>query len=209
MKNSATSNLLEINACLCFTLSFFFNILLIWLIWKKTTKEMKSYSFILLQICVIDLWLATVNVFVQPAVYYIAMSSNAVQFIYRYLVLCRDTPVSATKYFCMLGVAGWLTSILAASFGLQCFLDSKNIYIWSAIIKQKTNIDGSHLTCMEKSDSLMHFLNAIFITLFTAICYAIILVCGFKIRNLVKQHKNSKKAENDIQMTLTLILQVL
>uniref|UniRef100_A0A915DPZ7 G-protein coupled receptors family 1 profile domain-containing protein n=1 Tax=Ditylenchus dipsaci TaxID=166011 RepID=A0A915DPZ7_9BILA len=111
----------QVNAYLCFSLAFFFNILLIWLIWKKTTKEMKNYSFILLQTCVIDLCLTFLSAFVQPVYlfidtylifyqnglardisspigllffatyifnYYIAMSANAVQFLYRYLVIC-------------------------------------------------------------------------------------------------------------------------
>uniref|UniRef100_A0A915EH27 G-protein coupled receptors family 1 profile domain-containing protein n=1 Tax=Ditylenchus dipsaci TaxID=166011 RepID=A0A915EH27_9BILA len=126
-----TSILQEINAYLCFCLALFFNILLVWLIWKKTTKEMKHYSLILLQTCVIDLCLTSVSVFVQPAMLYIdsylifyqnglarainepfdmllfpiwlfsnyiAISSNAVQFFYRYLAICRYKNIlSASK----------------------------------------------------------------------------------------------------------------
>uniref|UniRef100_A0A915EB77 Uncharacterized protein n=1 Tax=Ditylenchus dipsaci TaxID=166011 RepID=A0A915EB77_9BILA len=61
----------EINAYLSCSLAFFFNLLLVCLIWKKTTKEMKTYSFILLQTCVIDLWLVSVIAFVQPVGYFI------------------------------------------------------------------------------------------------------------------------------------------
>uniref|UniRef100_A0A915E8P6 Uncharacterized protein n=1 Tax=Ditylenchus dipsaci TaxID=166011 RepID=A0A915E8P6_9BILA len=52
-------------------LALFLNILLIWLIWKKTTKELKEYSLILLQTCVIDICLTFVNAFVQPVMLFI------------------------------------------------------------------------------------------------------------------------------------------
>uniref|UniRef100_A0A915DBF8 G-protein coupled receptors family 1 profile domain-containing protein n=1 Tax=Ditylenchus dipsaci TaxID=166011 RepID=A0A915DBF8_9BILA len=66
----------EFNAYLCFSLSFFLNILLMWLISKKSTKEMKQYSLIILQTCIIDLCLASVGALIQPVDYFILLKNS-------------------------------------------------------------------------------------------------------------------------------------
>uniref|UniRef100_A0A915DQ31 G-protein coupled receptors family 1 profile domain-containing protein n=1 Tax=Ditylenchus dipsaci TaxID=166011 RepID=A0A915DQ31_9BILA len=59
---------------LCFVLGVMLNFLLIWLIIKKTHGEMKAYSKILLQTCVLDLYTLTMAVVVQPI--YIMLEGN-------------------------------------------------------------------------------------------------------------------------------------
>ncbi|KAL3075236.1 hypothetical protein niasHS_014965 [Heterodera schachtii] len=54
------------NAFVCLLLGFCFNSVLIWLLLFRSTKEMRSYSRILLQTAVVDLLLSLANALVQP-----------------------------------------------------------------------------------------------------------------------------------------------
>jgi hypothetical protein len=56
----------EINSKLSLIIGGFMNILLIWLVCKRTPKEMRIYSKILLQVCFSDLANLIVNDLVQP-----------------------------------------------------------------------------------------------------------------------------------------------
>uniref|UniRef100_A0A915E9N2 Uncharacterized protein n=1 Tax=Ditylenchus dipsaci TaxID=166011 RepID=A0A915E9N2_9BILA len=89
----------------------------------------------------------------------------------------------------MLGVACLFTLILAVCYCLSCYPNPLESYTWSPQIKQITDIDSSHISCIEKLGSVLHLFNTIYSILFEA--------------------QALKKAENDIQMTLILILQAI
>uniref|UniRef100_A0A915DEP3 G-protein coupled receptors family 1 profile domain-containing protein n=1 Tax=Ditylenchus dipsaci TaxID=166011 RepID=A0A915DEP3_9BILA len=137
------------------------------------------------------------------------MCSNSVQFIYRYLAICRDTHVSAIKYFGMLGIAGLFTLYLATFAAFSCYQSSLDLDAQSLNIKRNIEVEGIHITCIIRSDLLLQLLHSVNILLFTIVCYSFIFICGFKIRKLIKQHSKSRKTENDRQMTLMLILQAI
>uniref|UniRef100_A0A915CWM1 G-protein coupled receptors family 1 profile domain-containing protein n=1 Tax=Ditylenchus dipsaci TaxID=166011 RepID=A0A915CWM1_9BILA len=112
----------KVNAGVSFILGVLLNLIFIWLILKKSAKEMKTYKKVLLQTAVFDMILVSVNSAVIPVIYVesgvtiilqygffsypdnsgnmnIYLMSNAistfsqwalpVQFIHRYLIVCR------------------------------------------------------------------------------------------------------------------------
>ncbi|KAI1706122.1 serpentine type 7TM GPCR chemoreceptor str domain-containing protein [Ditylenchus destructor] len=128
----------EVNCWLCAILGIFFNSLLIWMIVYRSVAEIRPYSRILLQTCVIDIYTVVTMIVVQPVFaivsgwnvmhengiarhlplpynvilmllwifgYYFSIISNALQFFYRYLVLCREMKISPLHYLLMLLIA--------------------------------------------------------------------------------------------------------
>jgi hypothetical protein len=119
---SIVRRLHRLNSLSCTILGTVLNLLLIWLIQKRTVKEMRVYSRILLQTCIADLVFLAVNELTQPIFiidgaeaigllngplgrastpwnfagftlwlfnFYFSIFGICVQFIYRYLTLCR------------------------------------------------------------------------------------------------------------------------
>ncbi|KAI1706125.1 serpentine type 7TM GPCR chemoreceptor srd domain-containing protein [Ditylenchus destructor] len=58
----------EVNCWLCAILGIFFNSLLIWMIVYRSVAEIRPYSRILLQTCVIDIYTVVTMIVVQPAI---------------------------------------------------------------------------------------------------------------------------------------------
>lgn len=56
----------DLNSAFCLVIGGVLNILLIYLIRRKTSKEMTVYSRILLQTCIIDLYVLTIGYLLQP-----------------------------------------------------------------------------------------------------------------------------------------------
>ncbi|KAI1707206.1 serpentine type 7TM GPCR chemoreceptor str domain-containing protein [Ditylenchus destructor] len=125
----------EVNCWLCAILGIFVNSLLIWLIVYRSVAEIRPYSRILLQTCVIDIYTIITMIVLQPVFvivsgwnvmyvngparysalpynfilmllwmfgFYFSIISNALQFFYRYLVLCREVKISSLRYLLML-----------------------------------------------------------------------------------------------------------
>ncbi|KAI1727236.1 serpentine type 7TM GPCR chemoreceptor str domain-containing protein [Ditylenchus destructor] len=128
---------------ICFVLGSMLNGLLIWLVMKKSPRELKAYNCILVQTCVVDLFALILSVMVQPIYimlegsnlmlqnglfrsttqpvnfimaelwvlgYYFSIVSIVIQFIYRYLTVCRNVTVTPIIHMTMLFAGAFIVS---------------------------------------------------------------------------------------------------
>ncbi|KAI1706127.1 serpentine type 7TM GPCR chemoreceptor srd domain-containing protein [Ditylenchus destructor] len=235
----------EVNCWLCAILGIFFNSLLIWMIVYRSVAEIRPYSRILLQTCVIDIYTVVTMIVVQPVflivsgwnllcengparylplqynvilyllwlfAYYFSIISNALQFFYRYLVLCREAKISSFRYLLMLLAASipvcgnpWILYELAypdpsrpiAALNSQIFLDIN---------------ETVEIVLLARSTSW--FLIGLYIGAFDVACYAVIIVCGIKIRKSIvkaaqQQQLSSRVVTYNRQISITLALQAI
>jgi len=66
---------LQINCGLCVVLGMVLNPLLLWLIAKRTTKELRTYSRIMALVCVLDIILLVIYAVAIPVALYLVFST--------------------------------------------------------------------------------------------------------------------------------------
>uniref|UniRef100_A0A915ETQ1 G protein-coupled receptor n=1 Tax=Ditylenchus dipsaci TaxID=166011 RepID=A0A915ETQ1_9BILA len=205
-----------INFWLAFACGMTLNIVLIWLICKRSTNEMKAYSRILMQACIIDIYTLVVAAIGEPVYFiyegvpmvflndraayksealrftlvqlwyfglYIATGSCAIQFLYRYLMLCRGMEVTTVLYAIMLGISAflvWMINCAAyiASYPKDYELTGKKVGLY-----WNTNGDEVIIGAFADPRSNSWLACCTAITFYNLFCYAIIVFCGLRIRN--------------------------
>uniref|UniRef100_A0A915E879 Uncharacterized protein n=1 Tax=Ditylenchus dipsaci TaxID=166011 RepID=A0A915E879_9BILA len=148
--------------------------------------------------------LTFVNAFVQPVMLFI---DN--YFIFYHTGLARVVSPPFHTFFFPLYVFSYyiVMSSSAVQFFYRYLAICRNIHV--SAIKYFCMLGVACLFTLILAGSVLHLFNTIYSILFGVMCYVFIFVSGFKTRNVIKKHKHSKKAENDIQMTLILILQAI
>uniref|UniRef100_A0A915E9U5 Uncharacterized protein n=1 Tax=Ditylenchus dipsaci TaxID=166011 RepID=A0A915E9U5_9BILA len=151
-----------------------------------------------------NICLTFVNAFVQPVMLFI---DN--YFIFYHTGLARVVSPPFHTFFFPLYVFSYyiVMSSSAVQFFYRYLAICRNIHV--SAIKYFCMLGVACLFTLILAGSVLHLFNTIYSILFGVMCYVFIFVSGFKTRNVIKKHKHSKKAENDIQMTLILILQAI
>ncbi|KAI1706121.1 serpentine type 7TM GPCR chemoreceptor srd domain-containing protein [Ditylenchus destructor] len=235
----------EVNCWLCAILGIFFNSLLIWMIVYRSVPEIRPYSRILLQTCVIDIYTIITMIVVQPifiivsgwnvmydngpARYlplpynfilmllwifgcFFSLISNALQFFYRYLVLCREMKISPLRYFLMLLTLSIPVFVYLWIMGGITYPDtSRPVSEVASQIFLDTN-ETVEIVIIAYSTSLSWLFNCVYVVTFDAVCYAVIIICGIKIRKCIAnaaQQLSSQAVMYNRQISITLALQAI
>ncbi|KAL3101963.1 hypothetical protein niasHS_003372 [Heterodera schachtii] len=250
----------KLNSLFCLLFGVPLNSLLIWLLLRRTSNEMRAFSQLLVQTCVVDLLVLVLAALVLPVffvengigfdvmagplqslpnpanhfvfmlwfgLFYFSIEGIAVQFIYRYLTICRKVPMDIPKYFGLLSVALLFEFSVAAALSISCYPSTdaqlqrfcypKNSVLALTPGKQRDG-GGRHklplplaLRC-DPSDPFVagSFLFLLFSDIFL---YATIIICALKIHAYLRrqfvEYKLSKWSELNGQITKTLLIQSL
>ncbi|KAI1706123.1 serpentine type 7TM GPCR chemoreceptor srd domain-containing protein [Ditylenchus destructor] len=237
----------EVNCWLCAILGIFFNSLLIWMIVYRSVAEIRPYSRILLQTCVIDIYTVVTMIVVQPVFvivsgwnvlyengsarflplpynvilfllwhfgYYFSIVSNALQFLYRYLILCREMKISALRYLLMLLTASIPVFVYLWILYNVTYPDpSRPIASLTAQIFSDIN-ESVEIMMLAYSNTLSVYLFCLYTGTFNVACYAVIIICGIKIRKFIvraaqEQQLSSRAVMYNRQISVTLALQAI
>ncbi|KAI1731232.1 serpentine type 7TM GPCR chemoreceptor srd domain-containing protein [Ditylenchus destructor] len=199
------------------------NSLLIFLILKKSVRAMKVYSRILLQTCIIDLYMLFIVAMVQPIYVvfdgYNCMINNGllknVSPPYNYIFMHAWSKVfSLCTYFQLLLLSAILSMIFVAGLILAAWpeKDDNEIIIDHVVeLNVFLNSDGisNYLVpvWMKKTDILPWLISTGYVIFIQIICYAIILYCAYKVRRIVAQsvlmnYPTAKAVEVQLQYIL-------
>uniref|UniRef100_A0A914HYK3 G protein-coupled receptor n=1 Tax=Globodera rostochiensis TaxID=31243 RepID=A0A914HYK3_GLORO len=231
---------------ICLLVGVPLNLLLIWLLLRRTSKEMRVYSQILVQTCVVDLLVLVLGELVQPVffvdngighdlmagplqivpnpanhivfmlwfgLFYFSTEGLAVQFVFRYLTICRKMPMNTLKYFALLTVALLFETVVALALTLSSYPGAQHQQIDDPKVLLALGTQRK-LTLALRSDSSDPFVVECFLLLFLSdtFIYATILICAVKIHSFLKrqfvEYKLSKWSELNGQITKTLLVQV-
>uniref|UniRef100_A0A914HXN1 G protein-coupled receptor n=1 Tax=Globodera rostochiensis TaxID=31243 RepID=A0A914HXN1_GLORO len=230
---------------ICLLVGVPLNLLLIWLLLRRTSKEMRVYSQILVQTCVVDLLVLVLGELVQPVffvdngighdlmagplqivpnpanhivfmlwfgLFYFSTEGLAVQFVFRYLTICRKMPMNTLKYFALLTVALLFETVVALALTLSSYPGAQHQQIDDPKVLLALGTQRK-LTLALRSDSSDPFVVECFLLLFLSdtFIYATILICAVKIHSFLKrqfvEYKLSKWSELNGQITKTLLVQ--
>ncbi|KAL3110039.1 hypothetical protein niasHT_015642 [Heterodera trifolii] len=251
----------KLNSLFCLLFGVPLNSLLIWLLLRRTSNEMRAFSQLLVQTCVVDLLVLILAALVLPVffvengigfdvmagplqslpnpanhfvfmlwfgIFYFSIEGIAVQFIYRYLTICRKVPMDISKYFGLLSVALLFEFSVAAALSISCYPSTdtqlqrigypKNSVLALTPAGEQRDGGGRHklplalaLRC-DPSDPFVagSFLFLLFSDIFL---YATIITCALKIHAYLRrqfvEYKLSKWSELNGQITKTLLIQSL
>ncbi|KAI1704777.1 serpentine type 7TM GPCR chemoreceptor srd domain-containing protein [Ditylenchus destructor] len=148
---------------------------------------------------------------------YFSIITNCVPFIYRYLIICRMKTLSAFHYFLMLAGCGLVVAIYMilhtwSTYPHEEYLQEQNYSIVIELLGSDLDPSEFKIGLMMKAHSSKWALACAYISAFEAITYVIIVVCGIKIKNFVKQsayqtRQNARAQEAHRQLALVMILQ--
>ncbi|KAL7075704.1 hypothetical protein ACQ4LE_005175 [Meloidogyne hapla] len=238
--------IIDINYIFCLIIGGILNLLVIWLVFKKTPKEMLVYSKIILQTSFCDLTFLIISFIVKPVlllqdntfmilengfgnsferplnviIYYIWIFNCffisvgiTVQFVYRYLILCRGIEIKTGRYFLMLTIAIIFEGILLGFYycigypPIEARINNSNLLNFleetTIVIHPVFFVDNSNICWIAW---LLSF------SFFGIICYIIIFICSSKIvrhirENLIKSGFSSRLVDINKQMTLNMAIQ--
>ncbi|KAI1714734.1 serpentine type 7TM GPCR chemoreceptor srd domain-containing protein [Ditylenchus destructor] len=244
---SVTGLVHDVNCWLCGVLGIFFNSLLIWMIVYCSEAEIRPYSRIFLQTCVIDVYTIITMIIVQPVFvivsgwivlyengsarylplpynfilmliwlfgFYFSIISNALQFFYRYLVLCSGIQISPLRYLSMLLTASIpVFGYLWIHYNFTYPDLSRPIALLTSQIFIDIN-ENAEIVILAYSAALSWHLLCLSVIIFDVACYAVIIICGIKIRKTIlkasqQQQFSSRAITYNRQISITLALQAI
>uniref|UniRef100_A0A914HX94 G protein-coupled receptor n=1 Tax=Globodera rostochiensis TaxID=31243 RepID=A0A914HX94_GLORO len=209
---------------ICLLVGVPLNLLLIWLLLRRTSKEMRVYSQILVQTCVVDLLVLVLGELVQPVffvdngighdlmagplqivpnpanhivfmlwfgLFYFSTEGLAVQFVFRYLTICRKMPMNTLKYFALLTVALLFETVVALALTLSSYPGAQHQQIDDPKVLLALGTQRK-LTLALRSDSSDPFVVECFLLLFLSdtFIYATILICAQMVGTERPNHQN-------------------
>ncbi|KAI1712911.1 serpentine type 7TM GPCR chemoreceptor srd domain-containing protein [Ditylenchus destructor] len=240
----------DLNSAACLIIGGVLNILLICLIRRKTSKEMTVYSRILLQTCIIDLYVLLIGYLLQPIFFvnegnsshtwngpirslfhpsefihfalfcawivggFLSSASMTMQFVFRYLLLCRNITISHFVYMLLIIVPGafcvvWMNLIFDVTSGnspptMKIYNDSNFYYLLRESVEEEYVV----ASLSDQKGSLTCIIGCM---IMNAVFYLIIIASALRMKMFVRKQKESMNAEKlkkmEQQMTYILATQ--
>uniref|UniRef100_A0A915EHI2 Uncharacterized protein n=1 Tax=Ditylenchus dipsaci TaxID=166011 RepID=A0A915EHI2_9BILA len=205
------SALHHINCWTAFVFGVSLNSLLLWLIWKRSSKEMKVYRAILQQACLIDYWLIVTNVSIQ--LIFVTFDGHNI-FLCIGLLSWLKYPYSS-YYVGMLLVCAFFHLFYYSGLVWSAFPDeNKRQQLNSTALFDHFQLEGSffspdNIFMLVKADSGKWAITCGYLMLLQFLAYSIVITCGIKIKRYVKNSnigEPGSKRMDQVNKELSIIL---
>ncbi|KAI1704185.1 hypothetical protein DdX_14425 [Ditylenchus destructor] len=114
-----------------------------------------------------------------------AISTNALQFFYRYLVLCRDLEVSPLRYMAMLSVSAVPVLFYVLILYEVCYPEPTKPVAALSLLTDVEIHEKIDIVLLSYSDSLSWYLHCMYAVAYNLSCYTAILPCFGSVMSLV------------------------
>ncbi|KAI1712044.1 serpentine type 7TM GPCR chemoreceptor str domain-containing protein [Ditylenchus destructor] len=214
----------SVNAGLCGVFGILFNILLIWLIMRRSVPALRLYRSILLQTCVIDIYTICLMMVVQPI--YVVVSGWNILYLNgpaRFLPLpysiglnlLWNTKITPMRYFLLISATVVPVIFYLCILCIVCYPEQTQPTVQlSSEIFSVIQEDVTIILLVKSDSNSWRYIHLFYVAPYDISCYIVIIACGIKIRRSVQKREQEKQMcsqamKYNRQISITLVLQAI